>query len=596
MQMTDFLLARKNSRELCTPWQLDTTNCHYDFYYDGLVNSKSLHGATAYLVGSPFLDYKKNETIESFLDSAVSSYLSGNSDEIGVYGFATLIIISADDVLLISDMEGYRPVYYIDQMEGQMFASRIHTLKTCHTKTLSFGSEDLDFSLIFGYFPGSSTVLEGVSKTSAGTQYLLGEHSHSVRACDAPTAKKETSSSFDDALERLVDNIQDSISSLRAIDDKIAVLLGGFDSALVAAIACKLGFEVETFSFYYEDSKYNQGKIESLSEQYTFKHHWIKIDENTIRHGLQDYARAYSTPSNWPNYIIQSTFLAKKIREKGFKVVLTGDGCDGLFQGYPQLFRSAKAYNDSKFISRAAQLFKTFCDAPWAEKKLGHVYRLGMRIYRNSLMKNPEKTFLMYRICDEQTLSRITKRNSERIEASILERIEEIAPTIRALNYTRLAYLGRSNMGPNRAKINGIVDNADLYIFSPYMHWRLKGFVNTLPEQYLRPSGQASLTDIGKYILVKAAEEKAYLSNDIIYQPKMAAVDAPIDDWYEKPLNTYVENQISASEWIKDKNFVMCMAEPKLAEKLYRKYISADAITSHALSLLLTTVAYENKN
>ena len=591
--MTDLFVAPINSSTSCS-FENKIENNFYTVYLNGEYTHLKEGEVDAVLLGTPHLSYNDKQDIKSLLTDSIKKLNKKEYNNIIVHGFCTLLIMAKDKLLIYTDTDGYRTAYYTRYKNKFYLSSKIHHFQLIPGFKPEFDQQSLPFTLVYGFQEGSSTIVDNVKKSSAGELFILGEEIKQETIKSKILGKNNKHDSLNESIDKLYDSMMASLSSYKSVDSKVAILLGGFDSALIAAMAVKAGFEVETFSFYYQDQKYNQGKIDELVKLYKIKHNWIPITHEIVKHGLTNYSIRYSIPSNWPHYIIQSDHLCRIIKDRGYKLVFTGDGCDGLFQGYPQLYRSAKISNENTRISKLVSFCKVFLDYEFVEKHLGHTYRLMMRLYRNSLMKNPEKTYLMYRISDERSVSRLTKIDYLKIYNDINNSVKNVANKLEGHSYTKLAYMGRSNMGPNRTKINGIIDTTGLLVFSPYMHWLVKELVNSMPETYFRPEGKASLDDIGKFILIKMTEKYNLLSDEIIHQPKMAAVDAPMDDWYESELKEFALSTMENTNFVTNMSFAESLVKKKIAEKIYRKYFSADAITSHFLSLILTISSYSN--
>ncbi len=94
-----------------------------------------------------------------------------------------------------------------------------------------------------------------------------------------------------------------------------------------------------------------------------------------------------------------------------------------------------------------------------------------------------------------------------------------------------LAYLGKGAISPNKVKIAGSSDSSGVAIHAPYMHAGMANFARSIPDNLCRPDEESKSRVTGKYILMKMAEKKGLLPYDCIYQKKLAAGDAPIDDW-----------------------------------------------------------------
>src|SRR5690606_31080051 len=116
---------------------------------------------------------------------------------------------------------------------------------------------------------------------------------------------------------------------------RVAVLLGGFDSALVASALVRLGKEVETFSFFYDDARFNQPHTDTVAKHLGIRHNWVHITPGIVSDGLRRYDDVYNQPARRRTYVIRADHVAECIRPARFGVRYSGDGCDAIFFGYP---------------------------------------------------------------------------------------------------------------------------------------------------------------------------------------------------------------------------------------------------------------------
>ena len=81
-----------------------------------------------------------------------------------------------------------------------------------------------------------------------------------------------------------------------------AVLLGGFDSALVAAGLRRLGHEVDCYTFGFADPTYEQRNVDVLTKAIGAQHHWVQFSPDVIGGllgwDLSDFSRrlSYAAP------------------------------------------------------------------------------------------------------------------------------------------------------------------------------------------------------------------------------------------------------------------------------------------------------------
>jgi len=461
----------------------------------------------------------------------------------------------------------------------------------------SIVEEDVDmrtFFLVYGFYPGDETVYSEV-KSLYGNKYIEVSNGR-VRVLEKSGFKSQhcrTDTFLDVENEEVVANLlykklmEATIEQTKGAD-RIAVLLGGFDSALVASLLKKANKNVETFSFYYEDQSYNQEHTDTLSEYLGIKHHWIKIDSDVMKKGLLEYSSTFDQPTNWPNYVIQTQYLIGKIKKEGFDICFTGDGCDNLFYGYPGVFKNSQIYSSKyKLPSWLISFVTFFAGASVFEKTLGHPYRLFIRLLRNMAKVNPERSFLMFRVFDEITVKNIFKKKLRCVDNELNKVVKKIIRGLPTDSSASLAYKGKSVISPNRTKMICSSDSSDVALFSPYMHSGVKEMIASLPEHLLRPTNDVN--DIGKYILILSTKINKLLPDEIIYQKKLAAVDAPIDYWYQTHLRDCCLSMLNDSDLNIDMKMVESLFENKITERVYKKYYPvADTLTTHVLSLLIT--------
>jgi asparagine synthetase B (glutamine-hydrolysing) len=378
---------------------------------------------------------------------------------------------------------------------------------------------------------------------------------------------------------------------LPSTEKKAAVLLGGFDSALVASMLVNMGIEVETFSFYYEEEEFNQKHTDTLAKHLGIKHNWIKVDDKVFEKYLNQYSEVFNYPTNWPCYLMQTAYLCQVIRDKGFNYCYTGDGCDALFYGYPLTFKRAEIMSKigtlpNPILTAANKAI----ERPVLERNLGRPHQVLVGALRSAKRKKSERTFLTFRIFNEMSLKQLRKNSSPKQEEDLEHTVSSLVKEHDGISPIRMAYEGKNKVAPSRNKINGSADLSGLVIMSPYTHQDVKAFVKKIPDHLLRPEN--SDTDIGKYILSKMAEKKKLLPHEVIYQPKMAAADAPLQDWYNSSLKDKIDKYLNDLPFSYNSKYILSLIRETRPEKIYAKIMSRETnkfITmDHCISLLLT--------
>lgn len=555
----------------------------------------------SFAICTGYFDQPLSENRKITLDSIVAAYeINGELPSVDLFGSFQCFLFDkkSQRLLLFSDRGALRTIFYCISENVLYFSTKVKAIQKLTHVAQQPNISQRDFSLIYGFYPENTTVYENVKKLSSGKGLSIQSDSFQEiiftghKEFVIPNLKSE-----DEVVEQLYKDLFSAVEKQTEGYDRVAVLLGGFDSALIASFLKRLGKEVETYTFSFKDSSFNQAHTDTLSEYLDIKHNWVKIDPSIYVHYMSQYSRVFDSPTNWTNYVTQTAYASEQIRKDGFDLCLTGDGCDSIFLGYPGVNRSSNFYNSiSPILKPISKVLVWLMNWRLLEEKLGHVYRLILRIIRNAVTDNPARTYLMYRIFDETTIARTFNEKCysqvKSVIKSTLDEYKHIIPTETSLG--KLAYLGRSNMGPNRAKLSGSMDLTGMIIHSPFMHNEIKKIVGLYPDELLRPKDSGNtMQDIGKYILIKMTKKFELLPDEIIFQKKDSPVNSPIDDWYRQDINEFVLNIIEKSPWSIDSDFVRkSMILKKTPEEIYKSKFSADKVTSHSLSLLVSTLSF----
>lgn len=456
-----------------------------------------------------------------------------------------------------------------------------------------------DFLLGYEFLPDGRTPYRGVKILPAGEVLTWSRGAQSTRKIPKPDPWKDSGPSVDAASaseEDVVDALDAAL--IRALEEqlpterRVALLLGGFDSALIAALLTRMGKEVETFSFQYDDESFNQPLTEELAALLGIEHNWVPIDAEVMREGLTEFAGRFNQLSGQPHYLIASAHAVKAAADKGFRYVFTGDGCDGLFLGYPTVHLRAKFI---MALSKAAPVLKPplrlATHSAWLERRIGHPYRVARNVSRILQREMPTRAHVASCILDSFALEQLRgpapppDRETEDILRELARGKEDVDPV-------RLAYQGRSYVGLNKNKLEGSGDLSGVAILSPFLHPGMARFAATLPDDLSRPKEKTKSEATGKYALMQMAERKGYLPMEMIYQAKRSPVTAPVDQWYLGPLREFMLSRLEGLPFEVDSRYAASLVSPKLTEDLFRDHVGLGRFATHAINVLVTHAAF----
>ena len=558
-----------------------------DLVYLGWINSP----APGFGAGSPldnpnvtalYLLHRFHEHGLRFLDGVTGSYI------------LALSLPDSRRLLLARDPSGSRRVFCADVSGGIVFSSYLVDMRGLVAEELKVDRSLEDFHLGYEFLPWERTVFEGVCGLEAGTllEWKDGECYYHPISSPPPLSGEldllNESAVVDQLGSVFLSAIQDQVPS----SDRVAVMLGGFDSALVASALVQLGKTVETFSFQYEDPDYNQAYTEHLASFLGIRHNWVPIHAEGLRRGLVDFADCFNQPVSQAHYLLNTAETCRAIRNRGFLYCLTGDGCDGLFLGYPTVHQRAKLIAG---LSRMSMLFRpleAIARVAWLERKLGHPYRLFRNVLRILRREMPARGHISSCILDEYSVGLLRTEAPPEQESESEAIILELADKVGEVRGLRLAYLGKAAPGLNRNKLEGNSALSGVVLNSPYMHPGMAALAQSLPDDLSRPDRHTEAQVTGKYALMKMAEKQEYLPPEIVRQKKMSPVTAPVDVWYRGELREFMLAQLSGLPFGYDLDYAGSLLDEKAAEDLFRRKVGISRYTSNAISLLVTCAGF----
>ncbi len=492
--------------------------------------------------------------------------------------------------IAITDPSGLRSLYCLKLPHGLLLGSNVSILRLLAGDQIAVPNHiDEAFLFRYAYLPPGRTVYRDVEELGPQQFALLGPDG--VQDKSPLPISCEIVANGDDPSDDLHDVLLECTRQQLGDRKRVGVLLGGFDSALVASLLCRLGADVETYSFHYAEEEFNQPLAEELSAYLDISHHWVEINAEIVQSGIQSYGDCCNSPTVWPNYVVQTQHLCRVMAEQGMECVFSGDGCDTAFLGYPSTFRRGTVYQRMPKLPRLlANGTAGTADAMGMEYLLGHTFRVAKSLLHASTVAVDQRPLRSFQVFDPHGYRRLTGKSfpaaseSERVLDTLGEKINE-------MSYARKIYFGKSQISPNKNKLISSTDVSGLMIESPYLHPALKAFATSLPDEALRPSGKESLKE-GKALLIHLAESRELLPPKIIFQPKLAAIKSPVDKWYAGRLRSFLMEMMKRLPFEANERYIRSLIDDLAAERFYKRYLSDDMVVSLAASLLATYASY----
>ncbi len=253
---------------------------------------------------------------------------------------------------LVRDRLGVKPLFYAAPPGRIAFASEIKGVLPALEGRARLNEEALHHFLTLNYTPAPLTLLEGIHQLPPGHELLCRTGSEPVLrrywrlpADDAPPpTERELASLLGDAVRlRLISDVEVG-----------AFLSGGIDSTAVVGWMSRHGArQLRTFTAVFQEATYNEGPAARLAASALgTRHHEQPVTAEDLS-ALPEIVW-HSEELTADSSMLAVYKLAERAR-RDVKVVLTGDGADELFGGYPTYLatRVARVYRRMPWPVRA---------------------------------------------------------------------------------------------------------------------------------------------------------------------------------------------------------------------------------------------------
>ena len=315
-----------------------------------------------------FLELKKELSDYPFRSSSdteviLAAWLKWGKDCVhhfnGMFAIA-LFDRGTQELVLIRDRIGKKPLYYWVSDSGLVFGSELKPILSCPGFPGRIRRDVLARYLYQQYLNAPETIFENVYKVEPGgmVTFQRGELRTEKYWDLAAVYKREAAqqvTSYEEAKEGLKAKLRRAVQ-LRMISDVPlgCFLSGGYDSSLVSALAQEaLGSEpLKTFSIGFTDEKYNEAEYaRAVAEHLGTQHRTMIISESEMLSLVQSIPQYFDEPFADSSQI--PTMLVSQLAREDVTVALSGDGGDEFYCGY-NLYDNVKAAQRLDFLGAAA--------------------------------------------------------------------------------------------------------------------------------------------------------------------------------------------------------------------------------------------------
>lgn len=439
----------------------------------------------------------------------------------GMFAFA-LWDENKRSLLLGRDRLGIKPLYYIDLGDVFLFSSEIKALLLYPNIRREANTDKIFEYIAYRNIVGTETMYKNIFQIPPGHVAKLNPDNYELKFENYWNEGKYNSykefKHDDDYIEQFLDIFHDAVK-IRLISDVPVGTFnsGGVDSSLVSAIVRENKHdELHTFSAgFNEDTHDERQHALTVARQLGSTHHTIVMDEYEYSDSLEETLWYLEEPINHA-HSVQILNLSRLSRNY-VTVVLTGEGSDEIFAGYPRYNVPKLAYLTPNFLR-------------------GVISKLLLPFADTLKLRRAVKLFEAFGISDEELIS----DNARYVPLSALLRLvgHDITYPNRHLLYkssmsrfndnlqSHLYYDQRSYLSSLLTRLDKMSMAAGIEARVPFLDYRI------IEWSYKIPSHIKLRLLTNKWIVKKAAEN--YLPHHIVYRNKVG-FGAPISEWMRNP-------------------------------------------------------------
>ena len=252
--------------------------------------------------------------------------------------------IQTKELHLIRDFAGIKPLFYGVHSQGIVFASQFDQIfKHPAFLVKKLRPEIMKEYFGLGYMQAPNTVFENIFQVEP-SQII----SWNLEQCSIVSKSKyyewkvtdEIKETSKEAVEKFKNVFSSVIKSQLNADVPIATFLsGGIDSPIVSAIAKQHKGDIKAFTFGVDDEQYDESEVaQKIANQLNLNNHIEKSSKSEILSVINSHFKGLKEP--FGDYSSLPTYLITKKAKEHATVMLSGDGGDEMFWGYPRFIKS----------------------------------------------------------------------------------------------------------------------------------------------------------------------------------------------------------------------------------------------------------------
>ncbi len=512
----------------------------------------------------------------------------------GIFSFA--IWDNRDETLFIArDHLGIKPLYYFCNDNYFIFSSEIKSLLPYFQEKMLPDFQNILKYLSFIWSPGRGTPYKDVLKLEPGNCLKVkdGAILSKNEWYKLPVPRKEWSVQKSFLINELTSEIRSAVHGQMISDVPLGSFLsGGLDSSSVVAFAKEINSDIQCFTI--DSGVSTEGMADDLPYAMKVADHLkvpleiIKVKSEDLSQELEDMIIQLDEPLADPAPLNVS-YICKRARELGIKVLLSGAGGDDIFTGYRR--HQAIKIQALLDVLPKSLLMKFEHYSKYLNSNIPFNRRFR-KFFDGSSLDNNERIINYFRWNNAQNLLPLLTANFRKeIDISSLdEEFEhELAkfPNVES-NIDKMLILEQKFFLPdhNLTYTDKMSMKEGIEVRVPLLDINLVHYVSKIPNSHKQTFRS------GKHIFKKSMEP--FLPRDVIYRPK-TGFGAPLRGWIKNELRDLLEELLNENS-IKRRGWFDAKEVRNLIERNNKGEIDASYLILSLMSIEIWSRHFLDKN
>lgn len=463
---------------------------------------------------------------------------------IGMYAIA-LYDKDKDNLILVRDRAGVKPLYYSWQNDLLLFGSELKALYKHPSFKKEIDVNSLALFLQYSYIPGQHSIFKSTFKLLPGcylTVNLKTKEQQLTKYWDVFDAynQPKINCSDEEAIEQTDRLLKKAYEYRMVADVPVGIFLsGGYDSSSVAALLQTGRTEkLKTFTIGFHEQEFNEAPEAKKIANYLGTDHteWYltaKEAGEVLHHLPEIYDEPFADNSTVP------TVLVSKLAKQQVKVALSADGGDEIFGGYNK-FNQAEKFTEKmphavqSLLSGGMSLINP-AYIPYFNRKYNFTTRYEkMKLIWKSQDPVQAVKYISQYITESEVASFLAtpfeKYHTFFDDSKMLQKNDGVVNRLLAIDYK--TFLVDNNL----VKVDRATMSVSLEGREPMLDQHIVEYTATLPSHFKIRDG------VNKWLLKQVVHK--YIPKELMERPKRPFI-APLMVWFREELKEQLKYYLS---------------------------------------------------